>query len=67
MKHRLIPAMPAMHLPHLPRISSPRWRALEHVLRVCQFLLLIWLGVVGGRLIAKGLIAGVEGIFRMLA
>jgi hypothetical protein len=66
MKRRLMPAMPAMHLPHLPQIS-PRWRGLEHVLRVCQFVLVIWLGVVGGRLLAKSLIQVVESLFRMLS
>jgi len=66
MKRRLVPAMPAMHLPRQLHVS-PRWRVLESPLRIAQFVFLIWLGVVGGRLLARGLIQAFETVSRMLA
>jgi hypothetical protein len=60
MKRRLVPAMPAMHFPQ-------SGRALEHVVRIAQFALLIWLGVMGGRFLARGLIHGVESLVHMLS
>lgn len=66
MKRRLVPAMPAMHFPQTARAGT-RWRALEHVVRIAQFALLIWLGVVGGRFLARGLIQSVESLMHMLS
>ena len=66
MKRRLVPVMPAMHFPQTAR-AGMRWRALEHAVRIAQFGLLIWLGVMGGRFLARGLIHGVESLVQMLS
>jgi len=66
MKRRLVPVMPAMHFPRTAP-TGMRWRVLEHGVRIAQFALLIWLGVMGGRFLARGLIQGVESLVHMLS
>jgi hypothetical protein len=66
MKRRLVPAMPDMHFSQ-PARSGMRSRALEHAVRIGQFALLIWLGVMGGRFLARGLIQSVESLMHMLS
>jgi hypothetical protein len=57
MKRRLPQLNLATHL-HRPLRFGSRWRGHELPLRIVQLLLLVWLGVEGGQLIAKAVTQG---------
>jgi len=52
---------------HLPLRFGSRWRGHERPLRIVQLLALIWLGVMGGQLIAKAVTGGGGALLGMLS
>jgi len=56
------------HLPHLPRFDvGGHGRAVENVVRTGQLVLMIWLAVYGGKLLAGAITRGAEELIRLLA
>ena len=66
MKRQLPQLKPAMHF-HGPLRLGRRWRGHELPLRIVQVLLLVWLGVIGGQLIAKAVTGGGGALIGMLS
>jgi hypothetical protein len=52
---------------HRPLRLGRRWRGHELPLRIVQLLVLVWLGVIGGQLIAKAVTGGGGALIGMLS
>jgi hypothetical protein len=52
---------------HLPLRLGSRWRGRELPLRIVQLLVLVWLGVAGGQLIAQAVTGGGRALIGMLS
>ena len=66
MKRRL----PQLHMPmhfHLPLRFGSRWRGHELPVRIVQLLVLVWLGVEGGKLVARAVTTGGKALIGMLS
>jgi hypothetical protein len=66
MKLRLPQLNVATHF-HRPLRFGRVWRGRELVLRVVQLIILVWLGVVGGQLIARAVTGGGGTLIGMLS
>jgi hypothetical protein len=66
MKHRLPQLKLATHFPRPLRFGS-RWRGHELPLRIVQLLALVWLGVIGGQLIARAVTGGGGALLGLLS
>jgi hypothetical protein len=66
MKLRL-PQLPLANHVHRPLRLGRRWRGHELPLRLVQLLVLVWLGVIGGQLIARAVTGGGGALIGMLS
>ena len=65
MKRLHMPSNLAMHL-HRPLRFGKRMRGHELMLRMVQLGLILWLGVVGAKLLAQMLSQGIQGVIHLL-
>ena len=66
MKRQLPQLNLSMHS-HRPLRFGRRWRGHELPLRIVQVLILAWLGVVGGQMIAQAVTGGGKALIGMLS
>jgi hypothetical protein len=66
MKHELPQLNSGIHSHRTLRFGR-RWRGHELPLRIVQLLILVWLGVVGGQMIAQAVTGGGKALIGMLS
>ena len=66
MKFHLAHGFHGFHLPRRLHIGG-HGRGVENILRTAQLILVIWLAVYGGKLLASGLIAGAKAVFGLFS